>query len=44
MNILNIVSINRVKINRKKCTLSFNPLAFILLIAKSFEILPNESV
>ena len=39
-----MVSINRIKINRKKNTLPFNPSFFITLIVKSFEILPKHSV
>ena len=42
---LNIVSINRIKINRNKFTIPFNPVFFfILLIVKSFETLPKHSV
>ena len=44
MNIEKIVSINTVKINRKKFTLPFNPVCFILFTVKSFEILPKHSV
>ena len=41
---LNIVSINRIEINRNKFTIPFNPGFFILLIVKSFETLPKHSV
>ena len=43
MDIYNVASIHRIKINKKNCTISFNPAFFILLIVKSFEILPKLS-
>ena len=39
MDILNTVGINIIKINWKKFTTPPNPIFFILLIVKSFEIL-----
>ena len=43
MDIQNIVSIYRIKINRKKITASFNPVSLVLLIVKFFEILPKQN-
>ena len=44
MDVYNTVSINRIKINRKKIfTTHFNPVFPILLIVKSFEALPKHS-
>ena len=44
MDILHIASINRIKVNNKNFTIPFNPIFFILLLVKSFEILPKQSV
>ena len=35
--------INKIKINKKNLTIPLNPAFFILLIAKSFEILPKHT-
>ena len=43
MDIYNIVIINRIKINRKKFTIPFNPVFLILLVVKSFEILTKHN-
>ena len=43
MDICNVVSINRIKINRKKIITPFNLFFFILLIKKWFETLSKHS-
>ena len=43
MNIYNFVSIKRIKIKIKNFTITFSSVFFILLIVKSFEILPEYS-
>ena len=43
MDIQNIISINNIKINRKKITIPFNPVLLILLIVKPFEMLFKHS-
>ena len=40
---LKIISINNIIINRKICTYLFNPFFFVLLIVKSFEMLPKHN-
>ena len=43
MNIYSFVSIKRIKIKIKNFTITFSSVFFILLIVKSFEILPEYS-
>ena len=43
MNIQNIVSIKNIIIKLKTCVYPFNPVFFMLLILKSFEILPKHN-
>ena len=43
MNINNITTINNIIINRKIVHVIFNPVFFILLAVKSFEIFPKHN-
>ena len=43
MDIKNIIGSNRIKMTEKHFTIPFNRVFFMLLIAKSFEILPKHS-